>query len=175
MRRWRTLNVLQIWLATPTPPSAESMELFCMKTWKNFGFLIIMAFVLTFVACDNGNGVTDSDTDPREPYFNSWIEVDNWKVTFFDDKLIAQDDSGDDWDYTVSPITWIAVVNTNVETKKDYPSGYKITGYVSEQNGDAWEIDQFFGEDWAYFIHKNKKSIIEQDDDNLWYNIMNLQ
>ncbi len=105
--------------------------------------------------------------DPRSPYFATWVWDDGAIITFSADKLHAVLGEGS-W-YKVTPLTWTAVTNTNPETKKDYPTGYKIAGVCTEAE-NSWTVGDSFGDDWAYFLHKDGNSLLEQRDDNTcWY------
>jgi len=118
-----------------------------------------LAVTLNFASCKK--------VAPRSTFFGIWSE--EWSITFSaNDIRVDQSDGG--W-YKVSPIIWTAVTNTNSETKDDYPSGYKITGLVSEGDSE-WFIGESWGEDWAYFIHKDGNSIIEQGNNNGWYYVL---
>jgi len=109
--------------------------------------------------------VTVTEPDPRLPYYATWVA--DWSLTFSANEVRVDLEEG--W-YKVSPITWTAVTNTNSETKDDFPSGYKITGLVSEEEESSWwGVGDPFGDDWAYFLHKDGNSIIEQGDDNSWW------
>jgi len=105
------------------------------------------------------------------PYFAKWVA--DWDLNY-SLTLSANYLRVDYFDiggyYKVSPLTWTAVVNTNPETKDDYPMGYKIKGVVSEDVGAGYGEDTWGGH-YAFFIHKDENSIIEQDDDNGWYGV----
>lgn len=115
-------------------------------------------------------GITVTEPDPRSPYFGKWIygdDDDSYSLTFSADEIAVEFSDGG-W-YKVSPLTWEAVTNTNSETLDDYPSGYKITGLVSEEENSSWYVGESFGDEWAYYIHIDGNSIIEQVDDNEQY------
>ena len=123
----------------------------------------------------DGSGVTATCTvtvampDPRAPYFATWVSA--WKnITFSADEVYSEGDDGGGWWYKVSPLTWKAVTNINKDTKDDYPTGYKVTGHVSEEeNSGSLGVGDSFADDWAYFLHKDGNSIIEQSDYIEWY------
>lgn len=136
---------------------------------KKISVILIAAMTLMAVmaACSSKK----EELDPRSSYFAKWVNSEGWTVTISVND-IRVDNLGGGY-YKVSPITWHAVTNTNNETKDDYPSGYKITGLVSEEKDSGWGIvGDLFGDDWAYFIHKNGNTLIEQEDDNSWFKVM---
>ena len=138
-----------------------------MLLFKKVCFALLAAGIF-FSGCSKKNEEPEP-SDPRSPYFAKWIS--DWSIAFSDNQIYVETVGGG-W-YKVSPITWTAVTNTNSETKNDYPSGYKVTGFVSEEDNDnGWNVGHPFsmpGDEWAYFIHKNGNSIIEQGDDNSWW------
>ncbi len=107
--------------------------------------------------------------DPRSPYFATWVFEDGEFITFSANEahVVWSDES---W-YKVTPLTWTAVTNTNPETKEDYPTGYKIAGVCTEAE-NSWTVGDSYGDDWAFFLHKDGNSMIEQADDNYWCNPM---
>ena len=109
--------------------------------------------------------------DPRLPYFATWRS--EWNIKFSANEIYVEPNGdGGGW-YKISPITWKMVTNTNDETKDNFPSGYKITGLVSEEEESGWgDVGTPFGDNWAYFLHKDGNSIIEQGDDNDWWEEM---
>jgi len=119
-------------------------------------------------AFDFNTPITDNLTltakwiDPRLPYFGKWVRG-SWIFTFSANEF-REDDA---WGYIkVSPLTWTAATNTNEETKDDYPFGFKITGVITEDVGIGWGVGSPYGDECAFFIHKDGNSIILQYDDN---------
>ena len=110
--------------------------------------------------------------DPRSPYFATWEWDDGAFITFSADKLHAV--GGEGLWFKVTPLTWTAVTNTNPETKEDYPTGYKIAGVCTEAE-NSWTVGDSFGDDWAYFLHKDGNSLLEQRDDNTWWEVLTKQ
>ena len=143
-----------------------------MKKWKLFTFIGIMSILaFIFIACDDGSEWTAPDSDPREPYFGTWV-WEEYSITLSATQYILQR-IGTYGGYTVTPISWVAIVNTNDATQTDYPSGFRITGYVSTHSGDIWsETGDFFGENFSYFVHRNGKSLLEQSNEHSWFVVL---
>jgi hypothetical protein len=106
--------------------------------------------------------------DPRSPYFATWVFDNGTAVTFSADEVHSVWYDGS-W-YKATPLTWTAVTNTNPGIKEYYPTGYKIEGIVTESGHHLFPVGRHFGDDWAYFLHKDGNSMIEQADDNSWCN-----
>ena len=119
-------------------------------------------------AFDFDTPITDNITLTAKwfnPYFAKWVA--DWVNYTFSANELRFDES--DAYFIVSPLTWTAVVNTNNATKDDYPSGYKITGLISEEEDSEGYVGQPFGDDRSFFIHKDGKSMVEQADNNAWF------
>jgi len=133
-----------------------------MKIQKQF-IIVISAIVITsfcFTACKD---------DGRKHYYGTWVFAGfGSQLTFSANKFVFLDENNE-LGFTVSPVTWTPVVNNNDFTKEDYPTGFKISGYISEHHGDImWQTGSYHDEDWAFFIHNDKQHMIEQGDHRFW-------
>ena len=137
-----------------------------MKTRKYFiiiGVIAIISFV--FAACK---------IDERRDYFGTWVfEGYGTKLIFSADKFVFLDERNE-LGLTVAQAIWTAVENLNEETKNDYPTGYRISGLITEHHGNVgWRTGDFIDHSWAYYLHKDKQRIIEQGTgrfDSFWFN-----
>ena len=134
---------------------------------KKISTILIAAVALMAITA-----ACSKDIDSRLPYFATWTWSDGWTLTISANEIRVDNTTGG-W-YKVSPITWTAVTNTNSETKNNYPSGYKITGLISAENDSHWgDVGEPFGDTWTHFIHKDGKSMIEQEDgSDGWHNVL---
>jgi len=140
-----------------------------MKTHKSFFTVIgslaiaITVLALTFI-------FTGCKRDDREPYYGTWIYTRfGTKLIFSADTFIFLDENNN-CGFTVSPITWTGINNENEETKDDYPAGYKVAGRVSDHHGSiGWKTGDLFDEDWAFYLNKDKNGLLEQGDNNFWW------
>jgi len=123
------------------------------------GVFALTAFI--FITCNN---------DDRKPYYGTWGFTEyGTKLIFSADKFIFLDEKND-LGFTLSPVKWTAVINNNDETKDDFPTGYKVSGIISEHHGNVgWKTGSDYNEDWAYYIKNDKQHMIEQGDYRFWY------
>ncbi|MDR0320518.1 MAG: hypothetical protein LBI28_03375 [Treponema sp.] len=119
------------------------------------GIIFVLATVLLLSAC--------GPNDNRTPYYGNWVlnspDV-NFDTTYAGDKIITENLT-DKWEFTVTSLKWEEITNTNEATKKDYPSGYRISGVVSNiKNSAIYTVGTEFSV--FSFIHKsNKRKMIE--------------
>ena len=119
------------------------------------GIIFVLAAVLLLSACGPNDG--------RTPYYGNWVLVSpdvKFDTTYAGDKIITENLT-DKWEFTVSRLKWEEITNTNEETKKDYPSGYRISGTVSNvKNSAVYTVGTEFL--IFSFIHRsNKRKMIE--------------
>lgn len=97
--------------------------------------------------------------DPRFDYFGTWKFVDAQTTLIVSaNEVIVMFDSGS---YRVSPINWVKANNNNPVSSTNFPTGYNVTGIVSEHSGSTLlQTGDSFGEGEAYYIHKGNKNIM---------------
>jgi len=149
-----------------------------MKNWKHYNLAIIsviFVFAFTFIGCDNGN-TSNGEPEPVtiEDFFGTWVLSNTLSITFSENEIVCHFLT-DGAEYTVSSVLWTESINTNSQTKGNYPTGYKITGVISASTDSSREIGDLHGDVTSHFLHKNKKSFIEQHDSNSWYDVYTKQ
>ena len=143
------------------------------KVSRFFGFTVlitVIGFLLILGACSTGS---DDSVKQSDFYFSWKCEEEDTIFVITSNKLKIEVISNGST-FEVSPITWKAVTNTNPSTKGNFPKGYEITGTVSDKKelgGTTFghSVGDSYDNDMSFFIHTNKKSIIQQENDNSWY------
>jgi hypothetical protein len=130
-----------------------------MSRW-NILILVCFALLATFSECSKD----DKDDNLRQAdFYGKWKNKNNAIRDISANSIIIN--VNNQWNAVIRLKSVTPVTNSSGLTKSDYPKGFTFTGEITSLTGSgigvSWKVGDTYSE--TFFMHNNKKSIMEME------------